>query len=1175
MRNFSKPKDMRQTRITDGTDRTQYCKLHASLTDFHALESDWEVLFDRLMDMSRSIRFFNSDNQPDGYLYELWQSQLLPVLVEICLFDVKEEEKSYLHNRGTFLEKRQMLALYRKIENWKERLTQYSGQHSVYRDGQTPDPVMEITNRIIEKLEDRLVLSSVLTSKDKLKKKVLRDTFVAAPPENETLHSRLFYLFLMIVKKIQENIGEYLETVTHNGDLDPSLAVFLSFVKHYGAIAARFNERWRELPSFYIRDILKSRCREARPDHTWLMLKKNPDAANIRVPAGTRFIAGEDENGETRYYTSDEDLTVTGAELKYALSIFKERNPLQYPAARMKEDDTDASLSFVTAVKQKRLNWSKGEPQDLFGNQGGNARYLPMGIMVESSTLLLREGIREGTVCFRLTPDSHEYFENRFREARTEMFSQEEIEYKLLQDAFYLKISTVQGWVPLTGRLAYHPDDGNLYLHFRMEEDFPATAPCNEELHRIQTEMPVLRLIMNRTAWLYPYSWAARIRFSRLTIRVKVQNLTSLQLYGDSGTIDASAPFYPFGVQAKKNSWMVFGNYEMSVKPLRKVTFACKWQQLPLDENGFAGHYREYGYPIDNCCFRIRTEWLDNRKWIASEASVGLFRSDGNAAKVKEESELPFVLPGILNGHYTKEEEYDYSTARNGFFRLVLDSPEIGFGHALYRELFPRVMMENSRLKRKRALPQEPVSPMMNDVKITYEAEDEFIVNAPACQDIKIYHVLPLIEKQISQVKADREIPFIQELQGTAHLFLGFSGMNGNDRLRFYMDFIPRTERRIHTPDDLALPEISWHIHTGKEWMPLNNNCVKKDATEKFTDSGLVELVLPEPVEKGWLDKEGICWLRVSVERYPEKCQLLRGIYPNAVEAIAAGGDGKPLPASTITESESGLPGIDSIEQFLPGSGGFPRENETARNIRITCRIAHRNRLVTPMDYERMTLTEFPEVEKVKCLPGGTNIPGTPSVTLIAMQKQPDETLPLCSYSLLNSIRNRLQPFAAPMVKLIVINPVYEEITVRCHFMPEPGVAVWETLTRLNAKMNRRIAPWKEAGKMPVFGYTLPLDSVYSIFSNDEGVKTIEQLSLLYTRAHTDGSYELKEYKISDTKKNELLPLTYPWSILVPAQSHLITYLRPEETAPGYAGINELSIGNTFIIPDNDEQSKP
>lgn len=1166
---------MRQTRITDGTDRTQYLKLHASLTGFNALENDWKVLFDRLMDMSRGIRFFNLDNRPDGYLCELWQNQLLPVLVEICLFDVKEEEKKYLHNRGTFLEKQQLLALSRKIGNWKERLTEYSGQHSVYQEGQTADPATEITNRIIEKLEDRLVLSSILKSKDKLKRRVSRETFLTAPQESDTLHSRLFYLFLMIIKKIQENIDEYIETVTHNGDLDPSLAVFLSFAKHYGAIAARFNGRWKELPSLYIRDMLKSRCREARPDHTWLTLKKNPDAANVRVPAGTRFIAGEDENGEMCYYTSDEDLIVTGTELKYALSIFKERDPLQYPAARMKEDDTDTSLSFVTAIKQKRLNLTKtGEPQDLFGNQGGNARYLPMGIMIESSTLLLREGIREGWVCFRLTPDSHAYFKNRFREARTETFSQEEIEYKLLQDAFYLKISTVQGWQPLTGRLAYNPDDGNLHLHFRMEEDFPATAPCNEELHRIQTEMPVLRLIMNRTAWLYPYSWAARIRFSRLTIRVKVQNLTSLKIYGDSGTIDASAPFYPFGVQAKKNSWMIFGNYEMSVKPLRTITFACKWQQLPLDENGFAGHYREYGYPIDNRSFRVRTEWLNNRKWIASEASVCLFRSAGNAAKVREESELPFVLPGMVAGNYIKEEEYDYSTARNGFFRLVLDSPEIGFGHTLYRELFPRVMMENSRLKRKRALPQEPVSPMMNDVKMSYEAEDEFIVNASACQDIKIYHVLPLIEKQISPVRADREIPFVQELQGTAHLFLGFGGMAGNDRLRFYMDFLPRIHNQFHITDYFALPEISWHIYTGKQWIRLNENNIGKDTTEKFTNSGLVELVLPEPVGKDWLDKEEVCWLRISVERYSEKCQLLCGIYLNAVEAIAAGGDGKPLPAGTITEAESGLPGIDSVEQFLPGSDGCPQENETARNIRITCRIAHRNRLVTPMDYERMTLTEFPEVEKVKCLPGRADFTGICTVTLIAMQKQPDEALPVCPYNLLNSIRNRLQPFTPPMVKVVVINPVYEEVTVRCHFIPEPGVAVRETLTRLNTKMNRRIAPWKETGRMPVFGYTFPLDSVHSIFSNDEGVKKIEQLSLLYTRANADSSYELKEYRIDDSKKNGWLPLSCPWSILIPAQSHLIMYLHPEETAPEYAGVNELSIGTTFIIPKDDDKSK-
>lgn len=1166
---------MRQTRITDGTDRTQYYKLHPSLTDFNALESDWKVLFRRLTDMSRGIRFFNLDNGPEGYLSDVWQNQVLPILVEIKLYDVKQEEKRYLHNRGTFLETQQVLGIHRQINDWKDRLTDYSRRYSVQTEGQIADPVTDITNQIIEKLNDRLSLYEIIQSKDNPKKIASKEVILTDPQVKGSLNSRLFYLFLMVIKKIQENIDEYLETVTHNGDLDPSLALLFSFSKHYGEITARFNRRCQELPSFYIRDILKSHCREARPDHTWLTLKKSPDEENVPVPAQTRFIAGEDENGEKQYYVTADDLYVTGTELKYALTVFKERDPLQYPAARMKEEDTDSSLSFVTAIKQKRLNLSKNdEPQDLFGNQGGNARYLPMDIMIESSTLLLREGIREGTVCFRLTPDSHTYFENRFSEALTEPFSREEIEYKLLQDAFYLKISTVQGWLPLTGRLTYNPDDRNLYLHFRMEENFPATAACNEELHQTQTEMPVLRLIMNRTAWLYPYSWASHIRFSRLTIKVKVQNLTSLKIYGDSGTIDATAPFYPFGVQAKKNSWMVFGNYEMSVKRLRKITLFCKWQQLPLDEDGFAGHYREYGYPVDNSSFQVRTEWLNNRKWKASETSVPLFRSAGKASKIIEESKLPFIFTGMLDGNCLKEEEYDYSTARNGFFRLVLDSPEIGFGHTLYRELFPRIMMENSQLKRKRTLPQEPVSPMMNDVKITYEADDEFIVNTPACQEIKIYHVLPLIEKQISLVKADKEIPFIQELQGTAHLFLGFAGMGGNDRIRFYMDFVPRIENKMLTANYFALPEITWNIYTGNQWVSLNDNCIAKDTTEKFTNGGLVEIFLPEPVGKDWLDKNGIFWLRISIDRHHEKCQLLRGIYPDAVEVIATGGDGTPLPAGSITEAESGLPGIDSIEQFIAGSGGCMQENETARNIRIACRIAHRNRLVTPMDYERMTLTEFPEVEKVKCLPGSANIPGMSAVTLIVMQKQPDKTLPVCSYSLLNSIRNRLQPFAPPSVKIAVINPVYEEVTVRCHFIPEPGVAVYKTLTRLNTRMNRRIAPWKETGKMPVFGYTFPLDSIYSIFSNDEGVKEIKQLSLLYTTANADGSYELKEYTINDADKT-ILPLSYPWSILVPAQSHLITFLHPEDTASEYAGINELSIGNTFIIQQDDDKSKP
>ena len=46
---------MKQNKITDGLDRTQYLLQSASLHDFEALENDCNVLFKRIMEMSRGI----------------------------------------------------------------------------------------------------------------------------------------------------------------------------------------------------------------------------------------------------------------------------------------------------------------------------------------------------------------------------------------------------------------------------------------------------------------------------------------------------------------------------------------------------------------------------------------------------------------------------------------------------------------------------------------------------------------------------------------------------------------------------------------------------------------------------------------------------------------------------------------------------------------------------------------------------------------------------------------------------------------------------------------------------------------------------------------------------------------------------------------------------------------
>lgn len=1156
---------MKQAKTTTGLDRTQYPAQSASLSNFEALESDLQILFERIMEMSRSIWYVNLENKKDGYLNELWQNEALPVFMEILSLNLERWEKEFIHHANLSSQKRINTQLKEKIENWYTRLENYSALYLLEDSSVSVHPFQRMVEQLKKSLHSSLqkIKRLIKDNADLLRQTAEEDT----PPSihcEQTFNNEEFYIFLMAIKKTQEAVPYYLDQLLAAGTLDPSLSVILVFLRNYQSIVTRFNRRWEQLPVFYIDEVLKIKLQKARPDNTWLSFQKNPGKGFVKIKKGTGFIAAENPDGSKLCYCSVEDIHVTNARLCRLTALYEERVPQLFPEGRLRDTD---NLPYITSVKFKELNFHPhSEPQELFGDKGNKSSFVSLGIMLESTLLLLREGVRDGTLKMYLAPESLANFKHMLEQACAPEKTEEkkiQLRNKLLYNAFCLKISTVLGWLHVPCRLSFHEEEGCLKLNFRLNEDFPSTAPCNEELHEMSTAMPALQIVMNKDAWMFPCSWALKTLIKRFTLHVKVKHLTSLQVYGETGAADITAPFSPFGMEAKRNSWMAFGNYEMSIKPLSRVIFHCRWQQLPLDENGFEGHYREYKKKINNHSFRVRVEWLNNRQWESTASPLYLFDSQGPASQVKDESAFLFNFKGRFIPGLYPEEAYRYGVVSNGFLRLVLDSPEWGFGHALYRELFAQTMMQNSRLKKYLPLPKEPVSPLMSEINLSYEAMAEYIPESMANQTIKLYHIRPLSGTMAFPVKPGKAVPLVQHTHSSANLLFGFKEAEGCERIRLYMDFTPRIEKTLSDKEE-DLPKIFWYFFDGVRWNAIFSDRIHKDTTEGFTNSGEVELLLPFPVKEEYLDKEGCFWIWAAVRKNHHKCQCLQGVYMNTVQVVANGGDGTALPTATITEAEKSLPGILSVEQIFPGFGGYPAETIPERNIRIAYRISHRNRLVAPIDYERMVMTAFSSVDKVKCFSGSEK--NRASVILAVMQKQGAGELPLCSYPLLREIKNYLRVYMPPMAELSVINPVYEEVMIRCHIRLHPTALENETRERLERKLDHYIAPWMDTGEMPDFDEKFSMDGLYTILINDEGVELIRNISLLFVAYREDGTYVLKEYPVGPGHASDIRMLQ-PWSVIIPSGNHLITFLHEPKEAES-VGIGELTIGNTFIIKE-------
>ncbi len=1120
---------------TDGTDRRQFEGRKDIPCRVAMIEDDYRVLMGRVMDMAGSIRYYNLKNQPEGYWRELFRYQPLAILSEIERTDIHELENRFLKSGRRQPEMMLKLAkeLMGRLDDWELRLVYYP----------------------------RLQLAKDLSSRTKFR----------LPEEKDEL-KKSFYALLGTVRKLQVNYERYREEIRTCGENDPAAALLDSFLRNYEEIANRFNARWQTWPDFYFREILHAGCRGIVPDWVWLSVVRVPGSGCVVIPEATAFVAGKNKGGGAVCYRSVEEVVVEDMKLAQLRSFFQEKDGERYPAAR---------LGFVTAISQNTIDLEDiGDHQKLFG-EASDSR-LEMGLMICSSMLLLREGRRRLTVSFYLTEEGSGYFQkilNQVTEGAEENSGESVV--KLLKDAFCLDITTGIGWEHIEEYVATFRDKQCISLLFCLDKEFPATASGDISLHGVQTQWPVLRIRMNPEAWLFPYSWMSAVKCNRVKLNVEVAGLSTLKLYNNIGELDTSTPFYPFGVQPARGAQVVFGSYEMAVKSLQKVNLYCKWLQLPSGPEGFYGHYREYGQQIDNYSFRVRTEWLDGKKWKSDQVGIqGLFGSPGDGystakGALPEESRVSWSPDGNIPVAGGNEDRYAYGMSSSGFFRMVLDEPEMGFGHALYHTLFAEVMIANAHRKRPLPAPALPVSPLIESVEVSYESEEELYFTAGQNRgNIRLFYMDSMGFSTLESIGSDAPFYLAKRLGEAGNLLFGFTKAVGIDRIRFFVD-IAAVRQEIDLRDD-ERQNLSpvWYIRQKENWIRLTPDALVRDTTGGFISSGIVELLLPVPVAEDWLDENGIFWLGAQFGCDVIKQVAVKGFYTNVVEAVLDTDtvdsdwewDGE-LPEGTITAAVRNIPGVADIRQIVSGKGGRKEEDEETLKIRMIHRIRHRNRVVTPRDFEDRIMEEFPHVAKVNCLPGvdSKNMNRQGIVTLAVVPRlQNGVGFPLCTHDLLLEIERFLQPLAGAFVQVDAINPLYEEMKVRCNIGIGPGWSAAETILRLRRRIDDLIVPWKNSDGIPVFGYRFGLQELKNRIMEDEGVSVLHGLSVLQVCREGRKLYRLGEVG-DQSDGDQKIGASCAWGIPVPAPVHLIRTDKEDIWRPE-AGIGEIGVEETFII---------
>jgi hypothetical protein len=130
-------------------------------------------------------------------------------------------------------------------------------------------------------------------------------------------------------------------------------------------------------------------------------------------------------------------------------------------------------------------------------------------------------------------------------------------------------------------------------------------------------------------------------------------------------------------------------------------------------------------------------------------------------------------------------------------------------------------------------------------------------------------------------------------------------------------------------------------------------------------------------------------------------------------------------------------------------------------------RLRHRNRCITPWDYERMLLEAFPKVHKVKCIPHASEnswlAPGHVMLVVIPdlrNQNAVDQLKPRVDIDTLVRMQNFAQQYAGKQVSIKVKNPRYQSVLLDFKVRFYPGYPFNYYYQELQQALLRTLTPW-------------------------------------------------------------------------------------------------------------------
>jgi hypothetical protein len=729
------------------------------------------------------------------------------------------------------------------------------------------------------------------------------------------------------------------------------------------------------------------------------------------------------------------------------------------------------------------------------------------------------------------------------------------------------------------------------------ENKGPVTAPGKTKaFHDFYCDMPVMALVLNNVDKAaeapLPYIAFKELELEKISVNVEVSRLKALTLQNDTSAIDYKKPFEPFGFQASTDSSFYFTHPEIAMKRLDSLSVHLDWMKPPSKLGDYYLNYAKiaqaklvpvapFASPTSNTSLKADLAMKDGNT-IVPVASVALF----DETDAKNELTITISLAETLKKNtpafnYTRLNQ----PAVKGdlfnwprYFRLEMGAIDF------QRDTYPILLTTQAYLSSttadaaalKALVLNPPYTPKLKTFMVSYKASFSIEIGSKTNDpNDRLFHIHPFGYKTLDTVGTSEQpavVMLLPDYTQEGELYIGIKDLSESRRLSILFQMAEGS-----ADPDVATPEVSWSYLIRDTWKEFPAGYFIEDGTNGLLNTGIIVLNIPDDASnENDLLGEGLHWIRATIPDNSAGITDTVNILTQSVQAVFVDQGNDPAHLLTLLEPEkiklpvTAIPEIKKLLQPYTSSKGKPAEAGSFFYNRVSERLRHKNRAITMWDYERIILDRFPEIHKVKCVPGDFlgNAENYGKVDVIVIPdikgKLPfNPYQPKVAADLLLQVQEYVSQRAPAFADVQVKNATFVQVKTR-FTVKFNEIGNEQYLTKiLEDELKRYLAPWAfNEGADITLGGNIYASMLVNFIAERPYVDYVAGIKLFQSR---DG-IRFKESRAVDGGENTVTA-DQPDVILVSALEHEIDVVSDKGfEQKDFTGINYMKIELDFSI---------